>query len=86
MQKLQNIKGTGNQGRVSKKDILNYIAERKNINNNNQNIVNQSFTDTNNIVTTGAPRTDGTNGTPRTGNETSPKYIGKNKIIKAFNV
>jgi 2-oxoglutarate dehydrogenase E2 component (dihydrolipoamide succinyltransferase) len=52
MQELQQIKGTGNQGRVSKKDILNYIAERKNINNNNQNIVNQSFTDTNNIVTT----------------------------------
>ena len=31
MQELQQIKGTGNQGRVSKKDILNYIAERKNI-------------------------------------------------------
>lgn len=52
MQELQQIKGTGNQGRVSKKDILNYIAERKNASNNNQNIVNQSFTDTNNIVTT----------------------------------
>jgi 2-oxoglutarate dehydrogenase E2 component (dihydrolipoamide succinyltransferase) len=52
MQELQQIKGTGNQGRVSKKDILNYIAERKNLSNNNQNIVNQSFTDTNNIVTT----------------------------------
>ncbi len=51
MQELQQIKGTGNQGRVSKKDILNYIAERKNLSNNNQNIVNQSFTDTNNIVT-----------------------------------
>ena len=52
MQELQQIKGTGNQGRVSKKDILNYIAERKNLSNNNQNIVNQSFTDTNNLVTT----------------------------------
>ena len=52
MQELQQIKGTGNQGRVSKKDILNYIAERKNSSNNNRNIVNQSFTDTNNIVTT----------------------------------
>ncbi len=52
MQELQQIKGTGNQGRVSKKDILNYIAERKNLSNNDQNIVNQSFTDTNNIVTT----------------------------------
>ena len=51
MQELQQIKGTGNQGRVSKKDILNYIAERKNLSNNDQNIVNQSFTDTNNIVT-----------------------------------
>ena len=51
MQELQQIKGTGNQGRVSKKDILNYIAERKNINNNNLNIVNQSLTETNNIVT-----------------------------------
>jgi len=52
MQELQQIKGTGNQGRVSKKDILNYIAERKNSSNNNRNIVNQPFTDTNNIVTT----------------------------------
>ena len=52
MQELQQIKGTGNQGRVSKKDILNYIAERKNSSNNNRNIVNQSFTDTNKIVTT----------------------------------
>ncbi len=52
MQELQQIKGTGNQGRVSKKDILNYIAERKNSSNNDRNIVNQSFTDTNNIVTT----------------------------------
>ena len=51
MQELQQIKGTGNQGRVSKKDILNYIAERKNLNNNHINIVNQSLTDTNNIVT-----------------------------------
>ena len=51
MQELQQIKGTGNQGRVSKKDILNYIAERKNLNNNNINIVNQSLTDTINIVT-----------------------------------
>ena len=52
MQELQQIKGTGNQGRVSKKDILNYIAERKNSSNNNRNIVNQLFTDTNKIVTT----------------------------------
>ena len=51
MQELQQIKGTGNQGRVSKKDILNYIAERKNSSTNDRNIVNQSFTDTNNIVT-----------------------------------
>lgn len=28
MQELQQIKGTGNQGRVSKKDILNYIANK----------------------------------------------------------
>ncbi len=51
MQELQQIKGTGNQGRVSKKDILNYIADKKTSNNNSQNIGNQSFTDSNNIVT-----------------------------------
>jgi 2-oxoglutarate dehydrogenase E2 component (dihydrolipoamide succinyltransferase) len=51
MQELQQIKGTGNQGRVSKKDILNYIADKKTLNNNSQNIVNQSLTDSSNIVT-----------------------------------
>jgi len=51
MQELQQIKGTGNQGRVSKKDILNYIADKKTLNNNSQNIGNQSLTDSNNIVT-----------------------------------
>ncbi|MSP07065.1 MAG: 2-oxo acid dehydrogenase subunit E2 [Chitinophagaceae bacterium] len=45
MQELQQIKGTGNQGRVSKKDILNYIANKKTSNNNIQNVVNQPFTD-----------------------------------------
>jgi 2-oxoglutarate dehydrogenase E2 component (dihydrolipoamide succinyltransferase) len=51
MQELQQIKGTGNQGRVSKKDILNYIADKKTSNNNSQNIVNQLFIDSNNMVT-----------------------------------
>jgi 2-oxoglutarate dehydrogenase E2 component (dihydrolipoamide succinyltransferase) len=51
MQELQQIKGTGNQGRVSKKDILNYIADKKTSNYNSQNIGNQSLTDSNNIVT-----------------------------------
>lgn len=30
MTELQNIPGTGNEGRVTKKDILNYVADRKN--------------------------------------------------------
>jgi len=51
MQELQQIKGTGNQGRVSKKDILNYIADKKTSNNNYKNTVNQSFTESNSIVT-----------------------------------
>jgi 2-oxoglutarate dehydrogenase E2 component (dihydrolipoamide succinyltransferase) len=51
MQESQQIKGTGNQGRVSKKDILNYIADKKTLNNNSQNIVNQLLTDTINVVT-----------------------------------
>lgn len=51
MQELQQIKGTGNQGRVSKKDILNYIANKKTSNNNIQNDVNQPFTDFNNKAT-----------------------------------
>ncbi len=51
MQELQQIKGTGNQGRVSKKDILNYIADKKTSNNNIQNDVNQPFTDFNNKAT-----------------------------------
>jgi 2-oxoglutarate dehydrogenase E2 component (dihydrolipoamide succinyltransferase) len=48
---LQQIKGTGNQGRVSKKDILNYIADKKTSNNNYKNTVNQPFTESNSIVT-----------------------------------
>lgn len=51
MQELQQIKGTGNQGRVSKKDILNYIANKKTSNNNIQIDVNQLFTDFNNKAT-----------------------------------
>ena len=51
MQELQQIKGTGNQGRVSKKDILNYIADKKTSNNNYKNTVNQLFTESNSIVT-----------------------------------
>ena len=51
MQELQQIKGTGNQGRVSKKDILNYIADKKTSNNNYKNTVNQPFTESNLIVT-----------------------------------
>ena len=27
MAELENIPGTGNEGRVTKKDILNYVAE-----------------------------------------------------------
>ena len=41
MQELQQIKGTGSQGRVSKKDILNYIAHKKTSNNSIQSIENQ---------------------------------------------
>lgn len=51
MQELQQIKGTGNQGRVSKKDILNYIANKKTSNNNIQIDVNQPFTEFNNKAT-----------------------------------
>ena len=43
MQELQHIIGTGSQGRVSKKDILNYIASKKTIGNHNQETVNQSI-------------------------------------------
>jgi len=50
MQELQQIKGTGNQGRVSKKDILNYIADKKTSGNDNRNTENQSFTISNNNV------------------------------------
>ena len=41
MQELQQIIGTGSQGRVSKKDILQYIASKKIQGNLNQVIVNQ---------------------------------------------
>ena len=49
MQELEKIKGTGNQGRVSKKDILNYITYKKTSYNNNLNNENQLFKDSNNI-------------------------------------
>jgi 2-oxoglutarate dehydrogenase E2 component (dihydrolipoamide succinyltransferase) len=49
MQELEKIKGTGNQGRVSKKDILNYITYKKTSYNNNLNTENQLFKDSNNI-------------------------------------
>jgi 2-oxoglutarate dehydrogenase E2 component (dihydrolipoamide succinyltransferase) len=50
MQELQNLKGTGNQGRVSKKDILNYIADKKTSSNSNKNTVNESITGLNNPI------------------------------------
>jgi 2-oxoglutarate dehydrogenase E2 component (dihydrolipoamide succinyltransferase) len=43
MQELQQISGTGSQGRVSKKDILHYIASKKTSNTHNQNTVNQAI-------------------------------------------
>ena len=43
MQELQQISGTGSQGRVSKKDILHYIAIKKTSNTHNQNTVNQAI-------------------------------------------
>ena len=51
MQELQQVIGTGNQGRVSKKDILNYITDKKTSNNNSKNTINQPFTESNTIVT-----------------------------------
>jgi len=42
MQELQQIKGTGSQGRVSKKDILLYITTKKTINKTNQ-VINQTI-------------------------------------------
>ena len=51
MQELQQVIGTGNQGRVSKKDILNYITDKKTSSNNSKNTINQPFTESNTIVT-----------------------------------
>jgi len=44
MQELQHIAGTGSQGRVSKKDILAYLATRKSSNEGTQNIQIESVT------------------------------------------
>ena len=44
MQELQQIVGTGSQGRVSKKDILAYLATKKSSNEGGQNIQKQSVT------------------------------------------
>jgi len=44
MQELQHIAGTGSQGRVSKKDILAYLATRKSSNEGTQNIQKESVT------------------------------------------
>ncbi len=44
MQELQQIAGTGSQGRVSKKDILAYLANRKSSNEGTQNIQIESVT------------------------------------------
>jgi 2-oxoglutarate dehydrogenase E2 component (dihydrolipoamide succinyltransferase) len=41
MQELQFIKGTGTQGRITKKDIIAYIANKKIVGNNNQSADNQ---------------------------------------------
>lgn len=43
MQELKQITGTGTQGRISKKDILQYIAHKKTSNINVQNIDNEIF-------------------------------------------
>jgi 2-oxoglutarate dehydrogenase E2 component (dihydrolipoamide succinyltransferase) len=51
MHELQQIKGTGSQGRVSKKDILKYIADKKTSNNTVQITENQ----TSNINDSNAP-------------------------------
>jgi len=58
MQELQQVIGTGNQGRVSKKDILNYITDKKTSNNNSKNTINQPFTESNTIVTGNSKATD----------------------------
>ena len=42
MQELQSINGTGTQGRVTKKDIIAFIANKKITGNNSQNIENQN--------------------------------------------
>ena len=44
MQELEQITGTGSQGRVSKKDILAYLANRKSSNEGTQNIQIESVT------------------------------------------
>ena len=44
MQELQQIVGTGSQGRVSKKDILAYLATKKSSNEGGQNIQKESVT------------------------------------------
>jgi 2-oxoglutarate dehydrogenase E2 component (dihydrolipoamide succinyltransferase) len=44
MQELQQIAGTGSQGRVSKKDILAYLANKKSSNEGGQNIQKESVT------------------------------------------
>ena len=56
MQELQTINGTGTQGRVTKKDIITFIANKKNVGNTIQTIDNQNtnttnLIDTNNILT-----------------------------------
>lgn len=55
MQELQEIAGTGNQGRVSKKDILAYIADKKAGKITQQPVIHQSIPTTN-IEQTIAPK------------------------------
>jgi 2-oxoglutarate dehydrogenase E2 component (dihydrolipoamide succinyltransferase) len=56
MQELQEIVGTGNQGRVSKKDILAYIADKKAGRITQQPVIHQSIPTTTNIEQTIAPK------------------------------
>ena len=55
MQELQEIVGTGNQGRVSKKDILAYIADKK-AGKITQTVIHQAVPNTTNIEQTIAPK------------------------------
>jgi 2-oxoglutarate dehydrogenase E2 component (dihydrolipoamide succinyltransferase) len=88
MQELQTIHGTGTQGRVTKKDIISFIANKKNVGNTIQTIDNQNtnttnLIDTNNILTKPTSIYDTTEG-QFTGSATAKLSNPSEVVIEGF--